>query len=493
MSAATATIDIDGRRYEVAEGANLLAAALGAGLDLPYFCWHPALGSVGACRQCAVKQYKDDDDTDGRIAMACMTPVADGARFSIDDPEARRFRQGVVEMLMANHPHDCPVCEEGGECHLQDVTVMTGQVLRRYRGPKRTHRNQDLGPFLNHEMNRCIACYRCVRFYRDYAGGRDLDAFASREQVYFGRAADGALESPFAGNLAEVCPTGVFTDGTFSAHYARKWDLECAPSICVHCALGCNTSPGARDGTLRRIVNRYHGEVNGYFLCDRGRFGYDFANHAALLRAPRLREAGGTRTLSADEVLALLAGWLGDTRRAIGIGSPRASLESNFALRALVGAEAFHCGLAGPAQRLVERCLARLREGPPTPTLREVETADAALVLGEDPTASAPRLALALRQAACAPGRAAAAALDIPAWHDAAVREAGFGAPHALHLASPAATELDDVTATRWHGAPDQLARLALAVAHAIDPAAPPPPDADAALAEHAGRVAAAL
>ena len=104
--------------------------------------------------------------------MACMTPAADGTRISIADPEAAAFRASVIEWLMTNHPHDCPVCEEGGECHLQDMTVMTGHAYRRYRFTKRTHRNQYLGPFINHEMNRCIACYRCVRFYRDYAGGR---------------------------------------------------------------------------------------------------------------------------------------------------------------------------------------------------------------------------------------------------------------------------------------------------------------------------------
>ena len=190
-----------------------------------------------------------------------------------------------------NHPHDCPVCDEGGECHLQDMTVMTGHDYRRYRFTKRTHRNQDLGPFVNHEMNRCIQCYRCVRFYRDYAGGGDFNVFGSHNHVYFGRHDDGALESEFSGNLVEVCPTGVFTDKTLKQHYTRKWDLQTAPSVCVHCGLGCNTIPGERYGTLRRIRNRYNGEVNGYFLCDRGRYGYEFVNSAARLRQPLARSS----------------------------------------------------------------------------------------------------------------------------------------------------------------------------------------------------------
>jgi NADH-quinone oxidoreductase subunit G len=211
------TIYIENRRYEVKEGENLLCTCLSLGFDLPYFCWHPAMHSVGACRQCAVKQFRDEHDEKGMIVMACMTPVEEGMRISVNDPEARRFRAGIIELLMTNHPHDCPVCDEGGECHLQDMTVMTGHSLRRFRFAKRTHRSQDLGPFVAHEMNRCIACYRCVRFYNDYAHGRDLAVLASHHHVFFGRRASGVLESPFAGNLVEVCPTGVFTDKTSRA------------------------------------------------------------------------------------------------------------------------------------------------------------------------------------------------------------------------------------------------------------------------------------
>lgn len=174
-----ATIHVDGKEYEVNGADNLLEACLSLGLDIPYFCWHPALGSVGACRQCAVKQYQNAEDTRGRLVMSCMTPASDGTFISIDDEEAKQFRESVVEWLMTNHPHDCPVCEEGGNCHLQDMTVMTGHSFRRYRFTKRTHRNQDLGPFISHEMNRCIACYRCVRYYKDYADGTDL-AFTVR-------------------------------------------------------------------------------------------------------------------------------------------------------------------------------------------------------------------------------------------------------------------------------------------------------------------------
>jgi NADH-quinone oxidoreductase subunit G len=465
-----AHIDIDGKTYEAENGDNLLSACLSLGLDLPYFCWHPALGSAGACRQCAVIQYKDAEDKKGRLVMACLTPVADGLRVSLDAEAAQKFRADNIELLMTNHPHDCPVCEEGGECHLQDMTEMTGHTFRRYRGLKRTHRNQDLGPFINHEMNRCIACYRCVRFYDEYAGGKDLQVFGIHNNVYFGRFQDGALENEFSGNLVEVCPTGVFTDKTFSAHYARKWDLQSAPSICVHCGLGCNTSPGERYGTLRRIVNRYHADINGYFLCDRGRFGYGFVNSPERIRQPRLK---GDTGISAETALSHFRGLL-NNGTTIGIGSPRASLEANFALRTLVGEDNFFLGLDDTEHRLLDLIVKLMFDGGiHSPSLREIEQADAVLILGEDVTHSAPRLALSLRQAARNASFELAGKLRVLPWQDAAVRNLQPQARTPVFIAGITATRLDDIATHTYFSAPEDIARLGFAIAHALDASAP--------------------
>lgn len=470
-----AVIYIDNKGYEVEDGQNLLQACLGLGFDIPYFCWHPALHSVGACRQCAVKQFRDENDTRGRIVMSCMTPAAEGTRISIDDPEVKAFRKSVIAWLMVNHPHDCPVCDEGGECHLQDMTVMTGHNYRKHRFLKRSYRNQYLGPFVNHEMNRCIQCYRCVRFYRDYAGGRDLNVFGVHDRVYFGRAADGVLESEFSGNLVEVCPTGVFTDATLKRHYVRKWDLQTAPSVCVHCAVGCNVYPGERYETLRRIVNRYNGAVNGYFICDRGRFGYEFVNSDARLRQPQRRErlAGGSspkaKALSEIEALREATRLMTAATGVVGIGSPRAPLEANFALRCLVGPENFYQGIDAGQRRLVDLVLRVLKDGPvPAATVREVAEADAALVLGEDLLNTAPRIALALRQAARNAPMRAADRLKVPRWDDGAVRRVVQDATGPVYLATLAATGLDDVAPATYHAAPDDLARFGFAVADAL-------------------------
>ena len=490
-----ATIVVDGERYEAKAGQNVLEAVLSRHLDLPYFCWHPAMGSVGACRQCAIVEYADEAAEKaerGRLVMACITSVRDGMRISIAAPHAAEFRASVIEWLMENHPHDCPVCEEGGECHLQDMTVMTGHSRRRYRGAKRTWRNQDLGPFIGHEMNRCITCYRCVRFYRDYAGGSDLEAFGSRGRMYFGRVGDGKLESAFSGNLVEVCPTGVFTDRPFAKQYTRKWDLQSAPSVCPGCAVGCNIFPSERYGLLKRVHNRYHGEINRYFLCDRGRFGSHFVNDSSRIRkAGALAGDGVFEARGVDAAIEALGEMLRD-RKAIGIGSPRASVEANFALRSLVGRDNFSNGLAADEAELIALTLdVHGRGGARIPTLSDVEAADAVLVLGEDVLNTAPRVALSIRQAARGNALEMADVAAIPAWQDAGIRGHAQGRLSPVFLASTLPTGIDDIAAATLHGTPQDIARAGYAIAHLIDPdfAAPQGVVAD----EFVDRVAASL
>ncbi|WP_226501323.1 NADH-quinone oxidoreductase subunit NuoG [Pseudomonas sp. MWU16-30322] len=485
-----ATIHVDGKALEVDGADNLLQACLSLGLDIPYFCWHPALGSVGACRQCAVKQYTDENDTRGRIVMSCMTPATDNTWISIDDEESKAFRASVVEWLMTNHPHDCPVCEEGGHCHLQDMTVMTGHNERRYRFTKRTHQNQQLGPFISHEMNRCIACYRCVRFYKDYAGGTDLGVFGAHDNVYFGRVEDGTLESEFSGNLTEVCPTGVFTDKTHSERYNRKWDMQFSPSICHGCSSGCNISPGERYGELRRIENRFNGSVNQYFLCDRGRFGYGYVNRTDRPRQPML--ADGTK-LGLDQALDKAADLLRG-RNIVGIGSPRASLESNYALRELVGAEHFYSGIEASELERIRLVLQVLKDSPlPVPNMRDIEDHDAVFVLGEDLTQTAARMALSLRQSVKGKAEDMAEAMRVQPWLDAAVKNIGQHELNPLFIASLAETKLDDIAEECVHAAPDDLARIGFAVAHALDASAPAVEGLDAEAQELAKRIADAL
>ena len=453
------TIIIDQKPYEVRPGENLLSAVLSAGLDLPYFCWHPALGSIGACRQCAVQHLKDDTDTQGRMVMACMTPVTPGMQVSINHPTAHGFRKNVIEWMMQNHPHDCPVCDEGGECHLQDMTVMTGHNYRRYKFKKRTFLNQNLGPFIHHEMNRCITCYRCVRYYQGVAGGDDLAAFSTSNHVYFGRFEDGNLENEFSGNLVEICPTGVFTDKPFRKTYTRKWDLQTAPSVCQLCSVGCNITPGERYQTIRRVQNRYNPHINGYFLCDRGRFGHSFVNGPQRLKPSHLAVTP-----------------LDIHKKIMGIGSPRASLETNFALRQAVGVDNFFMGVSRQSAELSQKILSIIKTGPArSASLEDISNSDAILVLGEDVTNTAPMIALAIRQSINKQEEQKAAVANIPAWNDQAVRcNTQLFSPRILS-ATPLPTKLDSIAQRTFFADPDTLARLGFAIAHEICPDAPKP------------------
>ncbi|WP_298146148.1 NADH-quinone oxidoreductase subunit NuoG [uncultured Acinetobacter sp.] len=463
-----ATIHVDGKSYEVDGSENLLQACLSLGLDIPYFCWHPSLGSVGSCRQCAVTQYANPQDTRGRLVMSCMTPAADNTYISIEDKEAKDFRASIVEFLMTNHPHDCPVCEEGGHCHLQDMTVMTQHDRRRYRFTKRTHYNQELGSFISHEMNRCIACYRCVRYYKDYAGGTDFGVYANASRVYFGRPESGTLESEFSGNLTEVCPTGVFTDKTHSERYNRKWDMQYAPSVCQGCSSGCNISPGERYGELRRVENRYNGEVNQYFLCDKGRFGTGYVNNADRPRQPQFRSGANVTTVSVDQALdTVIANIQG--QKVLGIGSPRASLESNFALRELVGQDNFSTGLSQKEQNLVELAASIMQtEGVYNPNMREIESYDAVLILGEDLTQTAPRMALSVRQAAKNKGKAMAAERRTQDWLAEPVQRIAQDAKSPIYILAATQTRLADVAEGEVVASPNDIARLGFAVAAAV-------------------------
>jgi NADH-quinone oxidoreductase subunit G len=461
----TVRLTIDGRQVEAREGEDLLTAATHAGIEVPHFCWHRAMGSIGACRLCAVTVRKGAEDP-GHIEMACMTPVADGQYITLTEPESTAFRAHVIEWLMRNHPHDCAVCEEGGACHLQDMTIASGHHLRRAAPEKRTHRNQYLGPLVTHEMNRCIACYRCTRFYRGVAGGRDLDVFGAHDRVYFGRAEDGVLESPFAGNLAEICPTGVFNDKGWSKVYARPWDMLETPSVCAHCSVGCNITLSVRANRLRRVITRSHPAINADFICDRGRFGPLFVEGAKALTQARHRGRDvplRTALDHAQEAVAVSARLGG----AIGIGSPRASLEANYALRRLVGPDRFFAGL-GQAEVALHRRLTAHLANAPVASLADIAAADAILILGEDLTGTAPMAALAVRQASRAAERALAAEKGVPAFLDNAVRVAGEGRRSPLVLVTPLPDTLDTIATLPLRRDPADIAAFGFEIAAAL-------------------------
>ncbi|BCS52973.1 molybdopterin-dependent oxidoreductase [Geobacter sp. SVR] len=390
---------IDNIPVEVSEGTNVLDAAHSVGIPIPHFCWHPALGKAGACRVCAVKIL--DGPAKG-LQMSCMLPAQDGMVVSTTDDEALAMRKSVIEWLMINHPHDCPVCDEGGECLLQDFTIAGGHGRRRYDGRKRTYLNQFLGPYIEHEMNRCIQCYRCVRFYQEYAGSTDFGAMGRASMIYFGRQQDGQLESPFSGNLVDICPTGVFTDKT-ARFRARYWDYDMAASICPHCSLGCNTIPAARYRELLKVVARRNDAVNGWFICDRGRFSNAAVNAPDRPRQPLV---DGT-PVEWDAALGTLAERLREFLTVHGpqalaiVGSPRMSHEGNIMaarLKELTGAGMLSYFPNAEEARHAMEAAERVTPGGPA-SLADVRAADLIVLPEGDLLAEAPMMALAVRQA----------------------------------------------------------------------------------------------
>jgi NADH-quinone oxidoreductase subunit G len=390
---------IDRLEIEVPKGTKVIEAAERLGIMIPRFCYHPALGSVGACRVCAVTFL--EGPVKG-VQMSCMIDAEDGMVVSTTDAEAMEFRKYVIEWLMLNHPHDCPVCDEGGHCLLQDETISGGHGIRRYMGKKRTYNDQHLGPFVQHEMNRCIHCFRCRRFYQEFAGYRDLGAMQIGNRTYFGRFQEGPLESPFSGNLIDVCPTGVYTDKP-ARFKGRRWDFQRAPSVCLHCSLGCNTVGSARYREVVRQEARFNEHVNGHFICDRGRFGFDYVN---LPDRPRRARIGQKEVLleqgikSAAEALDRIIREAGPEAIAC-LGSVRNNLETQAVLKRFcqfLGWTLPRFFVEPDTEHKVMRAASRA-DGRLALSMRDMENADFILAVGADPVNEGPMLALAMRQA----------------------------------------------------------------------------------------------
>ncbi len=395
----------DGRKIAVPAGTNLVEAGLAAGVPVPVFCYHKDLGAVGSCRVCACT-IKGADGKPPRTVMACMTAAADGMEVTTLDKASVDLRRYVVEWLMLNHPHDCPICDEGGECQLQDVTIACGHSQRRVPTMKRTFQNQFLGEFIQHEMNRCITCYRCERFYKDYAGGDDFGSTGSRDRVYFGRFEDGPLESPFSGNLVEMCPTGVFTDKLFR-YKSRVWDLEIGHSVCPHCSVGCNVHPGSRFRELQRVRVRDNPAVNGVFLCDRGQFGHGYVMDPERPMTVRLQ---GEST-SWDQALGTAGAELLGIARHAGpasiafVTSARASVETHAALEglaeeSLAGSRIAHFDDPDREARALVALQALAAAGCPPLDQGDLAHVDVLLIAGAALVNEAPLAALAARQVA---------------------------------------------------------------------------------------------
>ncbi len=388
-------LTIDGREVRAPEGMMLVDAAKQGDVEIPYFCYEPKLGQpVGACRMCLV-------EIEGipKLQTSCSTPIKDGMVVHTQTDRVRSAQHAVVEFLLVNHPLDCPVCDKGGECPLQDITFGWGLGRSRFIEPKRHFvKPLALSPVIAIDRERCILCYRCVRFSQEIAEDYQL-IFAERGAHTFVATHDGhPYVAPFSGNIVELCPVGALTSQPYRFR-ARPWDIEGSSGICTLCPSQCNVEFTVRDERVLRVLSRHHPDVDDGWLCDKGRFAYQAIHADERITQPLVREGGELRPVSWERALSAAAGLgrhRGPRRRAL-VGG-RASNEEGFLVQRLMrdGLESADVDSAASSVPLeLRRALA---DPARQATVSDLEFADAVVVVGCEPLDDAPILDLRIRK-----------------------------------------------------------------------------------------------
>ena len=334
------TLTVEGRRVTVPEGTSILEAARTVGVLIPHYCYHPGLPVAGVCRMCLVEVEKAP-----KLAPACATAVADGQIVTVHAEKALEARQGVLEMLLINHPLDCPICDQSGECELQDYTYQEGRNASRYMEPKRFNPVEDFGGDVLYVPNRCILCTRCVRFMDVLAEESVLNVSERGDRAVIGKFEGADLTHPWAGNVVELCPVGALLSKDF-LNKARAWELDRAASVCPNCTQGCNMIVETRENVVVRLRPRPNEDVNGFFMCDYGRLNYRWLNRLDRVEQPLVRSRAGEPLATVEWELALrAAAELLRGRRAFVLASPMLSNEALYLLGRLAeltgGAGAF--------------------------------------------------------------------------------------------------------------------------------------------------------
>jgi NADH-quinone oxidoreductase subunit G len=314
-------LTIEGRAVSVPEGMSILEAGKRAGILIPHYCYHPGLSIAGNCRMCLVEVEKAP-----KLAPACATAAAEGQVVHVHTEKALEARKGVLEMLLLNHPLDCPICDKSGECELQDFTYQEGPAKSRLRDPKRFNPVEDFGGDVLYTTNRCILCTRCVRFMDEVAQDTVLNVSERGDRAVIGKFEDKELTHAWAGNVIDLCPVGALLSKD-SLNKARSWELDHAPSICTGCSQGCNISIDTRDNTVIRLRPRPNEDVNKYFMCDIGRLDYRWLNRQDRVEVPLIRRGESLAAADWDVAIPAAAALL-DGKRAFVVASPNLSNET---------------------------------------------------------------------------------------------------------------------------------------------------------------------
>lgn len=319
------SLTIEGRPVTVPDGMSILEAAKTAGVLIPHYCYHPGLPVAGVCRMCLVEVEKFP-----KLAPACATTVGEGQVVHVHSPKALEARKGVLEFLLINHPLDCPICDQAGECELQDYTFAEGRADSRYREPKRFNPVEDFGGDVLYVQNRCILCTRCVRFMSDVAQDPVLNVSERGDRAFIGKADGQDLTNVWAGNVVDLCPVGALLSKDF-LNRARAWELDRAATICTGCSQGCNVVAETRDNVVVRLKPRPNDHVNQYYMCEVGRLGYREFNRRDRVDQPLVRQGNSLRIAEWDEAISAAALALSG-RRLVVLASPNLSNESLFLL-----------------------------------------------------------------------------------------------------------------------------------------------------------------
>jgi NADH-quinone oxidoreductase subunit G len=320
-------IEIDGKQIEIAAGATVMDAAHQAGIVIPHFCYHKKLSIAANCRMCLVEVEKAP-----KPLPACATPVTDGMKVQTHSPKAIAAQAGVMEFLLINHPLDCPICDQGGECQLQDIAVGYGGSSSRYSEPKRVVKDKELGPLISTDMTRCIHCSRCIRFGQEIAGLMELGMPGRGEHVEVMPFLQTQVSHELSGNVIELCPVGALTSKPFR-YKARSWELSRRKSVSPHDGLGANIQVHVKDNRVLRVVPQDNEAINECWIADRDRFSYEALNSDQRLTQPMLKKDGQWREVSWQDALEQVASRLSQIRdsqgaSAIGgLASPHQTLE----------------------------------------------------------------------------------------------------------------------------------------------------------------------
>jgi NADH-quinone oxidoreductase subunit G len=388
------TLIIDGREVKASEGEMLHDAARKGDVEIPVFCYEPKLGDpVGACRMCLV-------EIEGipKLQTSCSTPVRDGMVVHTRTEQVKHAQNAVVEFLLVNHPLDCPVCDKGGECPLQDISYGWGPGKSRFTDQKRHFEKPvELSPLVAIDRERCILCYRCVRFSQEISEDEQLQLLERGDRTFVGTFDDRPYVSPFHGNITDLCPVGALTNYTYRFR-ARPWDIEHGGSVCTLCPSQCNVSFTVRDERVKRVLSRDNAEVDDGWLCDRGRYGFEMFDAEERVRGPKLR--GGVEVDWAEAIgKAAAALKHGGAQSAAIVGGDASNEEGYLVQRIMREALGSPHIDSRPSRGPGRDALVRFAQPEISARVRDIDSADAILLIGTDPLHSSPILDLRIRKA----------------------------------------------------------------------------------------------